>query len=128
PDRLFVGIAPSAEQRAGLDALAAAGFPVVVLPGEGVAEELLGGQVMLWEMATALVGVGLGINPFDQPNVAEAKAATTAVLDGGAAAVAPVGVASLLARVRPGDYVALQAYASPLDHGLEEALEGVRLR
>ena len=42
----------------------------------------LGAQVLLWELATALCGAVLGINPFDQPNVAEAKEATAEVLDG----------------------------------------------
>ena len=38
----------------------------------------LGAQVQLWEAATALCGAALGINPFDQPDVAAAKAATQA--------------------------------------------------
>ncbi len=35
-----------------------------------------------WEHAVALVGFLIGVNPFDEPNVAEAKAATAAVLEG----------------------------------------------
>ena len=35
-----------------------------------------------WEFATALAGKLLGINPFDQPNVQEAKDRTVAILDG----------------------------------------------
>ncbi len=34
----------------------------------------IGGQLFLWEMATAIAGQRLGINPFDQPNVESAKA------------------------------------------------------
>ena len=35
-----------------------------------------------WEVATAIAGVVLGINPFDQPNVEEAKELTRRVLAG----------------------------------------------
>lgn len=42
----------------------------------------IGAEFVRWEHAVALVGVVLGINPFDEPNVAEAKAITTDVLQG----------------------------------------------
>lgn len=48
----------------------------------------IGGEFVRWEYAVALCGVLLGVNPFDEPNVAEAKAATAAVLEGGAAPIA----------------------------------------
>ncbi len=41
----------------------------------------LAGEMFRWEMATALCGVFLGINPFDEPNVSESKANTTQILD-----------------------------------------------
>ena len=40
----------------------------------------LGAQFFLWEFATALAGHYLGINPFDEPNVAESKTKTNEVL------------------------------------------------
>lgn len=40
----------------------------------------LGAQMLLWEVATAVAGKLLGINPFDQPDVESAKTATRAVL------------------------------------------------
>lgn len=40
----------------------------------------LGGQMLLWEHAIAVVGRLLGINPFDQPDVEAAKAAARAEL------------------------------------------------
>ncbi|ROZ63805.1 glucose-6-phosphate isomerase [Kocuria soli] len=40
----------------------------------------LGGQMLLWEVATAVAGKLMGINPFDQPDVESAKSATRAVL------------------------------------------------
>jgi glucose-6-phosphate isomerase len=41
----------------------------------------LGGLILLWETATAIVGRLLGINPFDQPDVEAAKKAARAMLD-----------------------------------------------
>jgi glucose-6-phosphate isomerase len=40
----------------------------------------LGSQLMLWEVATAVAGRLLGINPYDQPDVESAKNATRALL------------------------------------------------
>ncbi len=45
----------------------------------------LGAQFLLWEHAVAIAGRLLGINPFDQPDVESAKAATRELLDGGSA-------------------------------------------
>jgi glucose-6-phosphate isomerase len=41
----------------------------------------LGGEFLRWEVATATAGYLLGINPFDEPNVQQAKDATRALLD-----------------------------------------------
>jgi glucose-6-phosphate isomerase len=49
-----------------------------------VVEGPLGAQFLAWEYATAVAGVALGINPFDQPNVQESKDNTSAILDGDA--------------------------------------------
>ena len=46
-----------------------------------VIESDLASQFIIWEWVTALVGVALGIDPFNQPNVTEAKAATATLLD-----------------------------------------------
>ncbi len=40
----------------------------------------LGAEFFRWEFATAVAGSIIGINPFDEPNVAEAKAKTNEVL------------------------------------------------
>ncbi|GAA1572422.1 glucose-6-phosphate isomerase [Kribbella sancticallisti] len=53
----------------------ASGTPTVVTTGS------LGGQLLLWEMATAVAGYLLGINPFDQPDVESAKQAARGLLD-----------------------------------------------
>ena len=105
-DRLFVTYGP-----AGVDALAASGHPVVELPlldAHG-----LGAEVLRWELATALTGALLGINPFDQPDVAAAKEATARVLDAGVPDIEPEPLAGLLDRVSVGDYLAIQAYVDP---------------
>jgi glucose-6-phosphate isomerase len=41
----------------------------------------LGAEFMRWEIATAIVGAMLRINPFDEPNVQQAKDATRVLLD-----------------------------------------------
>ena len=41
----------------------------------------LGAQMLLWEVATAVAGRLIGINPFDQPDVESAKAAARELLD-----------------------------------------------
>ena len=58
----------------------------VAAPGHGVqVAGSLGAQLLLWEVATAVAGRLLGINPFDQPDVEAAKAAARTLLDGPAA-------------------------------------------
>jgi glucose-6-phosphate isomerase len=42
----------------------------------------LGAEFVRWEIATAVAGAILGINPFDEPNVQQAKDATRVLLDG----------------------------------------------
>lgn len=92
-------------------ALAAEGVPVVGLPWAGPAD--LGREVVRWEFATAVAGALLGINPFDQPDVASAKEATSAVLSSGEDLPAPTGPDDVLARVGAGDYLALLAFVTP---------------
>jgi hypothetical protein len=121
-DRLFVSlstteaVAPATtsevETPGRLDALAAAGHPVVVLPFGGTFADL-GAQVLLWELATALAGALLGIHPFDQPDVAAAKAATGRVLEQGRPELATTPLDELLGQVVPGDYLAVQAFVDP---------------
>ncbi len=63
-----------------LEALEAAGHPVVrieLLDPIDVAAEFV-----RWEVATAVAGAVLGIDPFDQPNVEEAKERTRELLAG----------------------------------------------
>jgi len=86
-DRAFVRISMASpassdgdaarDQLAG--ALEAAGHPVIRIElGDPID---LGAEFVRWEVATAIAGAVLGIDPFDQPNVEEAKQLTRDLLD-----------------------------------------------
>lgn len=109
----------------------------------------LGAQFMLWEVATAVAGALLGINPFDQPDVESAKVAARGMLDAeapesseaevdrdveirtlGSSALTDADTASLEAALKalletvPQDgYLAVMAY---LDRTSEHELESIR--
>lgn len=77
-DRCFVQLrlltSPEREQDRAVDALEQAGHPVVRID---VADRYeLGAEFFRWEMATAVAGAILGVNPFDQPDVEAAKEIT----------------------------------------------------
>jgi glucose-6-phosphate isomerase len=81
-DRAFVRLAlAGSEDRVKDDlaaALEAAGHPVIRIDlGDPID---LGAEFIRWEVATAIAGAVLGIDPFDQPNVEEAKDLTRSVL------------------------------------------------
>lgn len=150
-DRLFVGVWPAGDGTAGpgqrLEALAAAGHPVVTWEVDDVAA--LGAEFLRWELAVAVAGHALGIDPFDQPNVQESKDNTRALLAGYAASgelleALPGGeerriafraddpglaaaLTELLAAASPPEYVALQAWLPPGD-GLWSRLQALRHR
>ncbi|MBA3851537.1 MAG: hypothetical protein H0X59_04115 [Chloroflexi bacterium] len=75
----FTGDAWQTATDASLEALAAAGHPVIDLGLED--GEWLGGEFFRWEFATAICGAALGIDPFDEPNVTESKDNTRRVLE-----------------------------------------------
>ncbi|MGN6502935.1 MAG: glucose-6-phosphate isomerase, partial [Pseudolysinimonas sp.] len=110
-----------------------------VAEGEIEVSGTLGGQLMVWEYATAVAGRLLGINPFDQPDVESAKTATRGLLDSRPEPAAPdftvegievrasgplsVGAHTLAAAVDallealPADgYLAVQAYLDRIGH------------
>ena len=92
----------------------------------------LGAEFVRWEVATAIAGHVLGIDPFDEPNVAESKENTQRVLDSlPLPSVAAAGLDDigpwLRERTEPGDYVSLQAYLPyGHDHWLEQLRRTVR--
>jgi len=141
------------DTEAKLKALEAAGHPVVYRTLTDLYD--LGEEFFLWEIATAFAGWRLGINPFDQPNVQESKDATKELLetfarDGklpeqpvlakddaltiyaddktrGELAVSSVAEAikAHLARVKPGDYIALLDYIEETPEH-EETIQAIR--
>jgi hypothetical protein len=120
-DRVFVAIG----EHEALDTLERVGHPVARLRYDG--REEIGGEFFRWEMATAIAGHVLGINPFDQPNVQEAKDATNAILASGSVedpGFDDLGV--LLKQVNEGDYVAILAFTDRTSE-TEDAIERVRL-
>jgi hypothetical protein len=141
-DRVFVGIqlAGQPEPSHGrLDAFASAGHPVIRITLDDPMD--IGAEFVRWEVATAIAGAVLGIDPFDQPNVEDAKARTRRVLAaesegvvegtdvaGRAAAeteprvlwIHELGEDGLVDAIRgsirgakPGRYVAIQAFIAP---------------
>jgi hypothetical protein len=81
-DRVFVALSvgpasPAVEAR--LATLAAAGHPVLRWTRTGLSD--LGAEFLRWEIATATASLVLGVDPFDEPNVTEAKTASRVALD-----------------------------------------------
>ena len=77
-DRVFAYLSlegqTDAQQDAAIETLEKAGRPVVRLHLRDAYD--LGAQFFLWEIATAVAGSVLGINPFDQPDVEASKIVT----------------------------------------------------
>jgi transaldolase / glucose-6-phosphate isomerase len=88
----------------------------------------LGSEFFRWEFATAVAGAILGINPFDQPNVQEAKDRTGQILsEGRNPEIEPSRPDQLLAQAREGDYIAVQAFVDPAEEErLRTFVEGLR--
>ncbi|HET7327280.1 MAG TPA: glucose-6-phosphate isomerase [Nocardioidaceae bacterium] len=107
------------------------GVPTVLTSGP------LGAQFLLWELATAVAGRLLGINPFDQPDVESAKDAARGLLDhqpapepaaftdgvvevrGSSGLLAgvdtlPGAVQALLSTLEDDGYLAVMAYLDPV--------------
>jgi transaldolase/glucose-6-phosphate isomerase len=155
-DRQFVFVASADDADPGWTRLAAdlarRAHPALHFEVAGPLE--IGAEFVRWEVATAAAGIVLGIDPFDQPNVQEAKDATRALLDayrrdgalpqpaplvaepeiaayGDPAALGdePVTVdgalRALLEAGSNGDYFALLAYL-PADPGTVEQLQRMR--
>ena len=145
-DRCFVAVstdrdAPDATK---LSALEGAGHPILRLSTRVSA---LGAEFFRWEFATAIAGAVLGINPFDEPNVAEAKEKTRVILakgdfTGGKPVASEGGVSvyssrasgstpaqvvrAVLDTLGPRDYVAFLSYLSNTPE-IEAAIAEIRM-
>jgi hypothetical protein len=80
-----------------------------------------------WEFATAIAGHVLGVNPFDQPAVQQAKDATAEILSGAVVDSATPSLGKTLADVAPPDYIALLAYL-PRNHANDARLVRIRAK
>ena len=120
-DRVFVYLRDS-EAPAHEDAvatLAAAGHPAITLNAQGAVD--LGRIFFFAEFATAVAGWVLEINPFDQPNVQEAKDNTKRAL----AEPSTPDPGSL--ELDGAGYLAIMGYL-PYSAGVEEAVSRLRAR
>jgi glucose-6-phosphate isomerase len=143
-DRCLVAISTDrdAPDRSRIDALEAAGHPVLRL---STRLDGLGAEFFRWEFATAIAGSIIGVNPFDEPNVAEAKDKTRALLSKGTIdsgkPAATAGTLSVYSRftgptpasvvrtalgtIGPRDYVAFLSYL-PAEPEFEAAVGTIR--
>ena len=91
----------------------------------------VGAEFFRWEMATAVAGSILGINPFDQPNVQAAKDMTDSVLGQfeRSGELPPMEASSslgdLLSQGGPGDYLVIMAYIRQTPQ-VDQALDDLR--
>jgi transaldolase/glucose-6-phosphate isomerase len=148
-DRLFVALSTEvdAPDAGALKALEAAGHPVLRI---STRVDGLGSEFFRWEFATAIAGAALDINPFDEPNVSEAKEKTRAQLaafakrgrfsepratasDEAATATSrafagdsPAAIVrAAIDSLAPGDYAAVLSYL-PASPDVERAVAGAR--
>ena len=146
-DRLFVHLSTGSEDDKRVSAiakdLAERGYPILTIFMKDIYQ--LGAMFLLWEIATAAAGAILGIDPFDQPNVQEAKTLTKNILakleagDIPAEVSAPILVSAdiadevkldtlsqdLYSLLESNDYVAILPYVYPSED-VEKALLALR--
>jgi transaldolase/glucose-6-phosphate isomerase len=133
-DRFFAGIARRGNREIprAIEPLERAGHPCVSFELEDSLD--LGAEMFRWEFATAVAGKLLGINPFDQPNVQEAKDRTNEILAGESrvesresGVVDQEALREMLDSLRPGDYFAITAYLNDTPETAGR-LERIRLK
>lgn len=78
----------------------------------------LAAEFFRWEFATAVASAVIGVNPFDQPDVAASKKKTAAVLEAAVARDDPRPtrksvIQGFIDDVKPGDYIAVSAWVPP---------------
>ncbi|MBI2571018.1 MAG: bifunctional transaldolase/phosoglucose isomerase [Candidatus Schekmanbacteria bacterium] len=150
---LTIGEESAALAGSRLAAMAETGLPVLHVALREPAD--VGAELFRWEVATAMAGAALGINPFDEPNVKESKVLTAEFLSRHAAAggfgsehvqaeseelrVVGTGAAgdgggevtgllrAHVASAGPGDYIALLAYLPPTPE-IARGLHGLAAR
>jgi transaldolase / glucose-6-phosphate isomerase len=129
-DRVFAYLRnedePDEDMDAKIEALGRAGHPTATLSFSGGAGDL--GRIFFFaEFATAVAGWALGINPFDQPNVQEAKDNTARILKEGLPDEDPGSLEDLLAKAEPPKYIAILGFVTPSDE-YDEAVTELRTK
>lgn len=121
------GVVPvTGEPPARLDELAQAGHPVVRI--RVLDAWALGGEFFRWEVATAVAGRVLGVQPFDQPDVESAKRRAREALESGGGERPEAGdPKEVLSDLAPPNYLAIQAFVAPTQEHARR-LEAVRAR
>ena len=127
-DRVFAYLRnedePDEDMDAKIEALGRAGHPTATLSVTGGAADL--GRIFFFaEFATAVAGWALEINPFDQPNVQEAKDNTGRILESRLPEVDPGSLDALLDKATPPHYIAILGYVNPSDE-FDEAVTELR--
>ncbi len=135
PDRLYVYLRLDGDETHDrlVASLRRAKLPVIEIHLADIYD--LGAEFFRWEFATAIAGVVLGLNPFDEPNVTESKVNTKRLLDEfettGAfsneqsSKSANAQLNKFLRSAGEGDYVSVQAYL-PYDERIAAELERMR--
>jgi transaldolase/glucose-6-phosphate isomerase len=124
-----------------------AGYPLITIQLGDLLD--IGQEFFRWELAVATTGIILNINPFDQPNVQESKDSTNRILgefqktqrlpeENAVIIEKPLYfygdgkhkngkhmLRAFLSQVRPGDYIALQAYFTETP-AIERDLQTIR--
>ncbi len=132
-DRLFVCLRLQGDDNSKIDkaieGIRASAQPVLVLEMRDKYD--LGAEFYRWEFATSIAGAILGIHPFNQPNVQQAKDATERVLQeyttsGNLPSIETArSVAELLTKAEKGRYLAIMAYLRETP-GTDKALAELR--
>lgn len=120
-DRLFVYLRLDDGYDTAVAQLEQAGQPVVRLQLQDLYD--IGGQFFTWELATAVAGHVIGIQPFDQPNVESAKVLARKMVATyhetgqlprlSSAEPTADSLNAFITQAQPGDYIAIHAYVPP---------------
>ena len=128
-DRVFVHLrnadAPDEGHEAFVAGVAKAGQPTITVQAHGPGD--LGRIFFFAEFATAVAGWVLGINPFDQPNVQEAKDNTARVLQEGRPELDPGSLEELLEGLAAPSYLAILGYL-PYREDVDMAIARLRAK
>jgi glucose-6-phosphate isomerase len=153
-DRVFVVVRAGDEtpDPAVVDRARASGGPVMTIQLPDA--YALGAEFLRWEIATATAGLLMKINPFDEPNVKQAKDATSALLkvyqqskrlplpephaeisgvrltlsEAAQAALTGAPATSFLSVIGPGDYFCLLTFLPPDDSRFDGPLKEFRMK